>query len=190
MGEIADMLLEGTMCQTCGQYMEDGDGVPQSCPGCVDDGKAPDPIKRQEGHVACDPIFTMVRRRDSGEMLFMIQSIPESPSAVGIVLADVIRHYAKAYEKEGKLSYAEAVLAINGMLTKEMSKPSDDIQIVYAPGEEPSRKDEGHIDVSDWTDDDWARVDANRGDLSREEFLQRLARDVVDGNMPVESLKN
>ncbi len=34
MGEIADMMLEGILCQDCGEYIGDGDGIPQSC-GCV-----------------------------------------------------------------------------------------------------------------------------------------------------------
>lgn len=42
MGEIADMMLDGTMCQYCGVYLhegEDGAGYPQSCDSCNEDGK-------------------------------------------------------------------------------------------------------------------------------------------------------
>lgn len=40
MGEIADMMLDGTMCQLCGVWLnegEDGDGYPQYCAGCQPD---------------------------------------------------------------------------------------------------------------------------------------------------------
>ena len=33
MGEIADMMLEGGMCQWCGEIL-DGDGFPTICAGC------------------------------------------------------------------------------------------------------------------------------------------------------------
>ena len=38
MGEVADMMLDGTLCQMCGEYM-DGTayGYPVSCAGCVGD---------------------------------------------------------------------------------------------------------------------------------------------------------
>lgn len=34
MGEIADQILEGQMCQWCGEYLGDGDGYPTICAGC------------------------------------------------------------------------------------------------------------------------------------------------------------
>jgi hypothetical protein len=37
MGEIADMMLDGTLCQHCGEWMgegRDGEGYPQCCDGC------------------------------------------------------------------------------------------------------------------------------------------------------------
>lgn len=37
MGEIADMMLDGTMCQGCGVWLhdgEDGPGYPGWCPDC------------------------------------------------------------------------------------------------------------------------------------------------------------
>lgn len=34
MGEIADAMLEGQMCQWCGEVLGDGDGFPVVCPGC------------------------------------------------------------------------------------------------------------------------------------------------------------
>lgn len=45
MGDIADAILEGEMCQVCGVYMEDyiedgiGPGFPQTCIGCQESGE-------------------------------------------------------------------------------------------------------------------------------------------------------
>lgn len=36
MGEIAEMMLDGTLCQYCGEYLGSDMGFPQSC-GCDDD---------------------------------------------------------------------------------------------------------------------------------------------------------
>lgn len=40
MGEIADMMLEGTMCAGCGEFLhdgEDGPGYPEYCETCKPD---------------------------------------------------------------------------------------------------------------------------------------------------------
>lgn len=39
MGEIAEMMLEGLMCEGCGEFMEDMDepGFPRRCAGCQPD---------------------------------------------------------------------------------------------------------------------------------------------------------
>lgn len=44
MGEIADMMLDGTMCQGCGVFLcdgEDGPGFPGWCSGCKPAGGRP-----------------------------------------------------------------------------------------------------------------------------------------------------
>ena len=38
MGEIAEMMLDGTMCQVCGEFMGDSAGYPVTCAGCQPDG--------------------------------------------------------------------------------------------------------------------------------------------------------
>ncbi len=43
MGDIADAILEGSMCQTCGEYLGEGDGFPRFCAGCR---PRPEPKKR------------------------------------------------------------------------------------------------------------------------------------------------
>ena len=40
MGDIADMMLEGDLCATCGVYMDgDGDGSPRYCKDCIGDAR-------------------------------------------------------------------------------------------------------------------------------------------------------
>ena len=41
MGEIADMMLEGILCQYCGEWLhvEEGSGFPESCEGCEEEGQ-------------------------------------------------------------------------------------------------------------------------------------------------------
>ena len=34
MGDVADMMLEGQMCQGCGSILGDGDGFPVYCKSC------------------------------------------------------------------------------------------------------------------------------------------------------------
>uniref|UniRef100_A0A6M3K994 Uncharacterized protein n=1 Tax=viral metagenome TaxID=1070528 RepID=A0A6M3K994_9ZZZZ len=35
MGDIADMMLEGILCETCGEFLDDGaPGHPRRCPAC------------------------------------------------------------------------------------------------------------------------------------------------------------
>jgi len=35
MGDAADMMLDGTMCEECGEYLDDGSpGYPRKCSGC------------------------------------------------------------------------------------------------------------------------------------------------------------
>lgn len=35
MGEIAEMMLDGTLCQVCGEFMGDDCGYPRTCDGCA-----------------------------------------------------------------------------------------------------------------------------------------------------------
>lgn len=38
MGDVADMMLDGTLCEGCGVFLEGcGDGYPRRCAGCLDD---------------------------------------------------------------------------------------------------------------------------------------------------------
>lgn len=44
MGEIADMMIEGEMCEACGAFLEDNDmGIPMYCSeGCARDRGVPE----------------------------------------------------------------------------------------------------------------------------------------------------
>ena len=37
MGEISEMMIDGTVCQICGEYMGEGEGYPVTCAGCADE---------------------------------------------------------------------------------------------------------------------------------------------------------
>ena len=37
MGEIAEAILDGILCEQCGEYMGDAVGYPRTCRGCMDD---------------------------------------------------------------------------------------------------------------------------------------------------------
>lgn len=34
MGEIAEMMLDGTLCSICGEYLGESEGFPMVCDGC------------------------------------------------------------------------------------------------------------------------------------------------------------
>jgi hypothetical protein len=34
MGEIADMMLDGTLCEQCGEFIDEGGGFPRLCASC------------------------------------------------------------------------------------------------------------------------------------------------------------
>lgn len=39
MGDIAEMMLDGTLCSTCGVYLDDDPiGVPVDCESCAEEG--------------------------------------------------------------------------------------------------------------------------------------------------------
>ncbi|WPQ59542.1 hypothetical protein [Paenibacillus polymyxa] len=41
MGEIAEMIIEGILCETCGSYIEEGEpqGFPRTCKDCDQEGE-------------------------------------------------------------------------------------------------------------------------------------------------------
>jgi len=57
MGEIAEMMLDGTLCQCCGEFIG-GEGFPQYCPSCAKDARQAErkakPTSHNKRHVAID----------------------------------------------------------------------------------------------------------------------------------------
>ena len=53
MGEIADMMLDGTLCQVCGVYMGEGDGFPVTCRACSDGDEEPEMEKPKKKKHPC-----------------------------------------------------------------------------------------------------------------------------------------
>jgi len=56
MGEIADMMLDGTMCQQCGVWMhegEDGPGFPQTCSDCRQSNNRAEHVAAGQEKIAC-----------------------------------------------------------------------------------------------------------------------------------------
>jgi len=39
MGETVDMILDGILCEGCGEFLGEAVGYPRRCPGCSDDGE-------------------------------------------------------------------------------------------------------------------------------------------------------
>lgn len=37
MGDISEMMLDGTLCSICGQYIGECEGFPVVCPACQED---------------------------------------------------------------------------------------------------------------------------------------------------------
>lgn len=39
MGDIADMILEGLLCEQCGEFLDDDKDYPHLCPACKEEEK-------------------------------------------------------------------------------------------------------------------------------------------------------
>lgn len=63
MGEIADMMLDGTLCQSCGVYLEDSlPGFPQSCADCQKAEELNEMLASESRNVSCPTCGKRVRR--------------------------------------------------------------------------------------------------------------------------------
>lgn len=79
MGDIADMMLDGTLCQMCGEFMgSEGDGFPIVCGGCqatqdVDEFgislDEPTPQKTKKPKVSCQICGKKVKKIGLGQHL-------------------------------------------------------------------------------------------------------------------------
>lgn len=73
MGEYAEMMLDGTLCECCGVYIEgDGDGIPRYCsPQCARD--------RGRSDLVCDEPRRKPKNR--GEKVRLQPTRPQNPQA-------------------------------------------------------------------------------------------------------------
>lgn len=65
MGDIANMMLEGDLCQWCGGFIDEegGDGIPRSC-GCVEDDENDDSDTDEEAYLnKCAEVFGKMFRK-------------------------------------------------------------------------------------------------------------------------------
>lgn len=63
MGEIAEMFLEGTLCQVCGEFMGDiGDGFPVTCAGCEKSERASGP-RETRNRIRCNICDRWVKKK-------------------------------------------------------------------------------------------------------------------------------
>lgn len=53
MGDVADMMLDGSLCEGCGVFMGDDAGYPRRCPGCLDDIERTQPIVKKVSCSIC-----------------------------------------------------------------------------------------------------------------------------------------
>lgn len=61
MGDIAEMMLDGTLCEGCGEYLGEGDGYPQYCAGCAEPQPRAAPSKRRSRIHQCPECKKMCR---------------------------------------------------------------------------------------------------------------------------------
>ncbi len=60
MGEIADLMINGDICQICSMELGEGDGYPRSCAGCADESgyeEGPANTPKDPKTVACPDPF-------------------------------------------------------------------------------------------------------------------------------------
>lgn len=80
MGDIADMVLNGDLCERCGVDLGDGDGFPRKCAGC-DDGPQPytgklPTIRAKDGKW----LETIARRTENPLGMYPGESVRDIPS--------------------------------------------------------------------------------------------------------------
>jgi hypothetical protein len=73
---------------------------------------------------------------DGGLSISFVRAF-DDPSMWGMMLVDIARHAARAYEKEGAMSEADALAGIVDMFTTELAQVTD-------AGSTMERKERGH----------------------------------------------
>jgi len=62
MGEIADAMINGELCEQCGVYIGAGDGYPRLCAGCAEEDGVDAITREPSGKVKCDICGKRVKR--------------------------------------------------------------------------------------------------------------------------------
>ena len=108
MGEIADMMIEGEICECCGEYLGEGGGFAQLCAGCADGEDVRESgfggyQRVDKGHqdISNDqPISKKLLRR----LETLLRDTDEPP---GMYPGDHYKHASKQYSKLIQRGYAE-----------------------------------------------------------------------------------
>lgn len=75
------------------------------------------------------PIFMVVRTPpDDKSLTTLIRLLPDHPGEIGIIIADVIRHFGNAFAQSGGPSREEVVLLIKRYLDMEFASPTDPVE--------------------------------------------------------------
>ncbi len=67
MGDISEMMLEGTLCQSCGEFIDDGcdDGYPRDCAGCKGEQSLPTPKPRTKEELDAHSVLVQDSKRSA-----------------------------------------------------------------------------------------------------------------------------
>ena len=75
MGEYAELILDGTLCQVCGEYLGES-GFPQSCPGCQRADKIARARQHQPERVKCPTCGKRVKAVGLGDHVRDVHTRP------------------------------------------------------------------------------------------------------------------
>ncbi len=124
MGEIADMMLNGDMCEGCGEYLGDGDGFTVRCAGCQEDyddahpiPKAKQPGMYEKGRCRiCDKLVFMRGMNQHVQAKHGKQPKKKRGGVTVLGHLQLIRDALKAYE-DGPIHYPNTTGSITTLET-------------------------------------------------------------------------
>lgn len=75
-------------------------------------------------------VILILGRTEEGQIgCTLYDPLPEHPAELGVLLADLIRHYGLAYQSKGR-ERAQTIMEIWSVLQAEMSNPTDEIKVL------------------------------------------------------------